>query len=246
MPTKVLAGQTIVLTGTKKTQSIMDAIESHGGRAAVFPLITTRQFHSSQDEINKQQLHHYDWLIFTSQNAVDYFIKKIGSMRVEAKIASVGEKTTKALADVGLSVAFSPTIYSADYFVREFPTIVSGQPKCLFIRGDQAKSTIKEGLPFCVDEWTVYETIANITQIPALIDCVQHENVTVIFASPSAVQVFHEHVAPLIGWQQIRVAAIGHITAKALQDLQVEVAIQPAVYTMEAVLQAIILSEGQR
>lgn len=242
MPSKVLAGHTIALTGTKKTQTIHDCIVQHGGEAELFPLITTA---SVTAEDARYMSGHYDWLIFTSQNAVDCFAQKATTLTA-THIAAVGEKTKQALEALGMIVDFMPTIYSADVFIKEFPSVVTGKPRCLFIRGSHAKPTIREGLPYRVDEWTVYETVVQTTFIKDFITCIQTKNVTVIFASPSAVDVFHTYIAPIVGWDSIRVAAIGHVTASALQKHNVTVAVQPQVYTMQAVINEIIQLEEQK
>lgn len=242
MPSKVLKGQTIVLTGTKKTQTVHDQITAHGGQAVLFPLITTQQVTTDQ---GRYDVSTYDWLIFTSQNAVDGFLTQYKG-EVTAKVAAVGEKTKQALEEAGIAVHFMPTIYSADVFIKEFPSVVTGKPRCLFIRGSHAKPTIREGLPYKVDEWTVYETVVQTAYIEPFISCIRHNDVTVIFASPSAVEVFHTYIAPTVGWDSVRVAAIGHVTAAALRQHSVTVAIQPQVYTMQAVVDEIIQLEEQK
>lgn len=242
MPSNVLAGKTIALTGTKKTQTVHDCIVQYGGEAVLFPLITTASV-TIEDDLYKAG--HYDWLIFTSQNAVDCFAQKATAITANY-VAAVGEKTKQALEALGMTVDFMPTVYSADVFVQEFPQIVTGNPHCLFVRGSHAKPTIKEGLPYKVDEWTVYETVVQTAFIADFITCIQTKEVTVIFASPSAVDVFHTYIAPTVGWESIRVAAIGHVTANALQQYGVKVAIQPQVYTMQAVINEIIQLEEQK
>lgn len=250
MPSNRLHGKTIVLTGTNKTVSIKELIEKNGGDCAVFPLIGVKEVQSPEDSARLAELKHYDWLIFTSQNAVQAFMDKCKRAEIElyeltCKIASVGTQTTALLESHGLKVDFMPSTFSADVFVKEFPKVAKERENKLFIRGNLAKSTIRNGVPQ-VTEWTVYETSANDASIVPLTELLKQREAIVVFASPSAVQVFHEKVAPIVGWQQVSAAAIGHITANALRKLGVEVYVQPSTYTMQSVVEEIILLEEEQ
>lgn len=246
-----LRGKTVVLTGTQKITSTLEDIHYYGGHALYCPLIETREIIGTNDAMELEVARNYDWLIFTSQNAVDMFYTKMKRMQMEAwrfrgKIAAVGVKTAEALDRIGFKVHFTPSIYSADYFVEEFPTVAGQGVKCLFVRGDLAKSTLKSRLPFAIQEWTVYETVEKTENVTLLLQTIQQQDdVTVIFASPSAVNVYAQHIAPIVGWDSIHIAAIGHVTSDAIEAYGATVHIQPEKYTMQAVLAEIIQMEGR-
>lgn len=61
----------------------------------------------------------YDWLILTSKNAVDLFMKYKNKVN-NCKIASIGEKTTERIKSYGLSVDFEPSVYTQEGFIDEF------------------------------------------------------------------------------------------------------------------------------
>jgi len=241
-----LRGKTVLLTGTSKTTAIVDDITALGGHAVVAPLIGTCERMDSHDAELLKSARHFDWIIFTSQNAVDAFANKMGRHQViaqnfQGKIASIGTKTTTALEKLGFQVSFMPSIFSADIFVKEFPHIAGEHPSCLFIRGEKAKSTLKDGLPFDLKEWTVYETIERHDQTSDILNCIHHNpDIIVIFASPSAVDVYAKDIAAHVGWQATRIAAIGHITEAALEQYGATVDIMPSVYTMQAVIEELM------
>ncbi|MFC9539375.1 uroporphyrinogen-III synthase [Lysinibacillus sp. NPDC056959] len=241
-----LEGKTIILTGTSKTTTIIDDIKALGGQAVIAPLIETCELIDKNDDVQLEFARQFKWLIFTSQNAVEAFANKMQRFNVSAvyfqgKIASIGTKTTTALEKLGFHVSFMPSIFSADVFVQEFPDVVAGSnPTCLFIRGEKAKNTLKEGLPFTLKEWTVYETIERHDQKQLMIECIRtNSDVTVIFASPSAVDVYAKDIASVIGWKAVHIAAIGHITEAAIVNHGAIVDIMPSVYTMQAVIEEI-------
>lgn len=239
-----LRGQTIVFTGQPKSNEALLEVESLGGESKIFPLIRTQET-TSQDDIYVAKLDEYDWLIFTSQNAVAAFVQKLSrhDVRMEdvkSKVAAVGSKTGDALRNAGLKVGFTPTIYSADVFVQQFPKVLKPVETCLFIKGSLAKPTITDGINQQVDEWTVYETLPNVKTAKELSSYIkERENAIVAFASPSAVDVFAHEIAPITGWNQVKTAAIGHVTAAAIERHGAIVHIQPKIYTWLALVQQI-------
>lgn len=237
-----LQGQQIVLTGTKMTHSVSSKIRELGGTVHHLPLITVHEVETTKDDEMLKRALTSEWLIFTSQNAVNSFSNKLQRFKQTkddclAKVAVVGEKTAQAIEKLGFTIDFMPTTYSADVFVKEFPQQVGQVKKCIFLKGSLAKATIKEGLPFPVEEWTVYETIQTTNHVATIKNVIeQSQATTVIFASPSAVEVFAKHIAPDIGWNSFKIAAIGHVTETALQSVGATVDIKPAKYTMMAII----------
>lgn len=196
-----LTGETIIFTGSKKPEEAMDLTASLGGEAIYLPLIET--------SVRQSQLPDFDcygWLIFTSANSADAFGQL--HIRTNAKIAAVGEKTAEKLAHYGYTTNFTPSVYSADVFVQEFPAVAGGE-KCLFIKGSLAKNTIAQ-MPLQVDEWIIYETTLKIENAREL--C-RMSGAIVVFASPSAVRAYVEAGG---NFTAIRSAAIGHVTEGAL------------------------------
>jgi len=244
-----LLGKTVVITGTQKATSILDDIEYFGGNALYYPLIETKEIIDGNDGMELELARGYDWLIFTSQNAVEAFSAKMKRMKLESrhflgKIAAVGAKTAEALQNAGFQIDFVPSTFSADVFVKEFPAVAGDEPMCLFVRGNLAKSTLSKGLSFPIQQWTIYETVEKTESVQHIIEVIRsEEDVTIIFASPSAVDVFAKKIAPVVGWEKIKFAVIGHITASALKSYGATVHIQPEIYTMQAVLAQLVKME---
>lgn len=247
-----LSGKTIVVTGTSKVTRIMNEIEQLGGKAISCPLIETIEVIEPYDHLQLELTKNVDWLIFTSQNGVDYFFNKVKRhkkpLHLRCKIAAVGEKTAERLEKNGFAVDFIPSTYSADVFVEEFPQVAGEKPRCLFVRGKKAKNTLKEGLPFFIQEWNVYDTQEKRDSIQTLIQCIQtNEDVVIVFASPSAVDVYAKYIAPSTGWESpaLKFASIGHVTTRALTAYGATATYQPTTYTMKAVIQDILKREEQ-
>ena len=238
-----LQGRTIVFTSQPKSDEPLKLVEHLGGGVACFPLIQITEFHS-QDESFIARLALYEWLIFTSQNAVEIFSEKLNRHGISVseltlKVAAVGTKTASALEAIGLQVSFIPTTYSADTFIIEFPSHLKVTDRCLFLKGSLAKDTIRNGLEH-VDEWTVYETTPNVKNAGDLAEYLKsNPRVCTTFASPSAVQNFSKNVYSQVHLKTVTFAAIGHITAKSLIDHGLPVHIQAKSYTYLALIDEI-------
>jgi uroporphyrinogen-III synthase len=228
----------VIFTGTPKSEDVFDLVKQYGGTPVSLPLIQVAELIESTDELRLNACPTYDWLIFTSQSAVAAFGAKLGRHQISAdtiqsRIAAVGTRTAEALEKLGFTVDFIPTVFSADTFVKEFKPSEMDIRRLLFLRGSIAGATIKEELPFEVDEWTVYSTERADGSIDKLVDLLQKkQQMNVLFASPSAVEVFAEEVAPTVGWAGYTIGAIGHVTEKALVDIGAAVHVRPDTYTL--------------
>lgn len=233
-----LLGETIIFTGTPKSQGVFERVKQYGGLPVSLPLIQVAELQEQTDELRLAACPTYDWLIFTSQSAVAAFGAKLARHTVAAasipsKIAAVGTRTAEALERLGFTVDFIPTVFSADVFVKEFKPTEMAIHRVLFLRGSIAGVTITEELPFDVDEWTVYTTERVHDSIGSLVDLLQQKKwLTVLFASPSAVSVFAEEVAAKVGWDGYTIAAIGHVTERALLEVGAPVHVKPDTYTL--------------
>ncbi|AOV07579.1 uroporphyrinogen-III synthase [Sporosarcina ureilytica] len=234
-----LNGETVVFTGTPRSTDVFSLVELYGGMPVSLPLIKVDELVEPTDQLRLEACATYDWLIFTSQSAVAAFKEKINRFNVSvdtipSHIAAIGTRTAAALEELGFSVRFIPTVFSADVFVKQFRPPANETGRLLFLRGSIAGPTIPEGLPFEVDEWTIYKTARATENVGALINLLKEkEQISVLFASPSAVEVFSEEVVPSIGWKGYTIGAIGHITEKALTDVGANVHVRPNTYTLK-------------
>jgi len=233
-----LLAETVIFTGTPKSEDVFELVKRYGGTPVSLPLIQVAELVEQTDELRLTACQMYDWLIFTSQSAVAAFGAKlirhgVSSESIPAKIAAVGTRTAEALEKIGFTVEFIPTVFSADTFVKEFNPVETDIRRILFLRGSIAGVTIKEELPFEVDEWTVYSTERANDSIDSLVNLLQQQQqLSVLFASPSAVEVFAEEVVPRTGWNGFTIGAIGHVTEKALLEVGAAVHVRPDTYTL--------------
>ncbi|MDN5710541.1 MAG: uroporphyrinogen-III synthase [Planococcus sp. (in: firmicutes)] len=214
----------IIFTGSRLPKEAAELALQNGAQVEYYPLIETVLRNTRAPDFER-----YGWLIFTSRNSAEVFCKL--RPETDAKIAAVGDKTAEILEKHGYPVDFIPSTFSADVFVQEFPDI-AGKERCLFVRGALAKDTILS-MPLAIDEWTVYDTVKKYNNAQALAGM---SDVTIIFASPSAVAAYREAGG---NFKDIQTAAIGHITERAIIEAGGEVHFRPETYTYLEIIQTI-------
>ena len=237
-----LLGENVIFTGILRSTEASDLVERLGGNAVIAPMIATKEIVSSHDLDLLKKCNLYDWLIFTSQSSVKAFHSKMVKYQLDAsfftaKIAVVGTKTANSIESLGFSVGFTPSIFSADIFVQEFPEVVLSTDRCLFVKGSLAKDTISDGLDNELDEWTIYETVEleeNKENVKNLLK--SGKKCSIIFTSPSTAEVYHRSIGASFGYNHSTVCAIGHITKNFLESMNVTVQVMPEIYTLKDVI----------
>ncbi len=217
-----LAGKRCVVTRTREQNSrLRGLLQALGAEVTELPLIEIRS--NPRARIPENLPEKFDWLLFTSANGVEHFlrlwleghdIRGLGPV----KIAAVGPATAQALGRYGLKTDFVPRTHTAQALVKEWPDR-RGSGTVLHICGDNA-----EPLPFPksaggwkAERLLVYRTIeaANARERfleifePGLPDWV-------VFCSASAVK----HFSKLAGntWPKgLRAASIGPVTSEAIK-----------------------------
>ena len=118
-----LNGKTILIT-RPKAQSVLfsNQLKALGAKVISLPLIQL-------EAINKKELrlvfnqHQFDWIVFTSYNAVTTFFEVIRKDLFKAKIAVVGQETKETVEKLGLNVDFMPKEFKAAVLGKEIPIL---------------------------------------------------------------------------------------------------------------------------
>ncbi|MEA1008311.1 uroporphyrinogen-III synthase [Bacillus cereus] len=242
-----LAGKTVLITRAQHQAKQMSvAVKEQSGIPLEIPLLRMEGMSSRQIQHIAEQLHSYDWVIFTSKNGVAFFLDNLRTKLPAAiKIAAVGVKTKLELEKRGYHVHFVPTSFVAEVFAEEFVKELRGNERILFPKGNLARDVIPVKLRefgVFLDELIVYGTKANVEKKQELITALKLGRVNIItFTSPSTVTSF---VRLLEGtnWREwikkCTIACIGPITEKEA-SLYFPHVIVPKEYTVEALLQCI-------
>ncbi|MGJ5711749.1 uroporphyrinogen-III synthase [Staphylococcus auricularis] len=138
---------------------------------------------------------HYDWIIFSSKNAVKYF-KPYLSRSHYKQVAVIGKKTAAYCEKEGIAVDFYPADYSQEGFLAECP-IRAGE-SVLIPSSKAARPYLVEQLrdrEVAVEKIDLYQPQPDLENIKTVVQLIKNnEVVAVTFASSSAVRYFFDYL----------------------------------------------------
>jgi uroporphyrinogen III methyltransferase/synthase len=232
-----LTGKTIVITrAASQSADLRSRLEDLGARVIECPtihLVPPKSWKPVDEAIRR--LNTYQWLLFTSANAVAQFMDRMGDRRPAIPIAVVGSATAAKLEEWGLKAALVPKEFRAEGLLEAFPENLVGT-RILFPRAEVARELLPEELRrrgAIVDLITVYRTVkafaGNIGEIleTERVDCI-------VFTSPSTIPE-DLHMLPT----GTALAVIGPVTSEAAQLLGLKPDIVPIESTVPALVEYI-------
>ena len=165
---KPLFGRRIIVTRARAQASdFAECLESYGAEVIQFPTIETKPIlNNAALDRATDQLAMYNWVIFTSVNAVEYFYCQLRENGKDARslgnahICAVGQKTVAALDQIGILADYVPSQYRGVVLAAELEG-VAGQ-KILLPRASIAADDLPNGLRdrgAIVDTIPIYETV---------------------------------------------------------------------------------------
>ena len=254
-----LFGKRILVTRPKEqARDLVMRLEAMGADAVEAPMIRIvppEDFAPLDAAVAR--VHEFDWVVFTSANAVDAFTERLlaGPRDLRAlggvRLCVVGPATGDRLARYGLKVDLTPAEYRAEAVLRAMAEF--GELKGLRIllpHADIGRELLADELRRQgaeVTEVVAYRTVVADSEHEGEPDVYrmlleQHLDV-VTFTSASAVRNFirvlgAEPAADLL--RTTVVASIGPVTAEAASQSNVQTTIMPAQYTIPALVDAIV------
>jgi uroporphyrinogen III methyltransferase/synthase len=239
---KPLAGKRIVVTrAAAQAQELVHALESLGAEVLLLPSVS---FAPPEDlrELDRalERLAEFDWILFTSQNAVRFFCRRSrelgrpGSALQSPRplVAAVGSATAESATGEGIRVDYVAQNQSGESLAQELWGSI-GDRTILLPRSDRADDRLPRALREAgarVTEVTAYRTAAPDAFDPALLASICRAEVdAIVFASPSG----FENLADCIGREElanisarVQLAAIGPTTARSMRQAGVRVEIE--------------------
>ncbi len=236
-----LAGKRIVVTrAPEQAREFIDELAALGAEVVAFPLLEVLPVEDTSplDEAIRD-LAQFDWLIFTSQNAVGFFGQRCSELGISLKnisertqIAAVGPATAKGAGLAGYPVHFVSPEPRGSGLVAGLGREMKGK-RVLLPRSDRAGAELPAALREAGAE--VVEVIAyriaapEETQAETLHRILRGEVDVITCASPSAFQ----RLGELAGMEalhrlaaSVAFAAIGPVTADAIRHAGLPVAIE--------------------
>jgi uroporphyrinogen-III synthase len=241
-----LAEKRILITREKaQARKLIQLVRDTGAIPCVAPMIRFEPIPLTTMKKEYMELSKQQWLFFTSANTVRFFnqdIKKLG-IEVPHLIASVGEKTTKALLNLGYKVDFQPSIFQGSVMVEEFVQRYGTSINVTIVSGESAREEIpslltKYSVPFT--QLKIYRTIEN-KESERLLNSHLKTGIDIcFFTSPSTVHACVQ-LAKNMYLNKLKETclciAIGETTATSLLECGFKKVTYPKKYTMEEMVE---------
>lgn len=247
---KPLANKRVVVTRSQELAApLCQKFEQLGATAVCFPVI---QFAPLKNETTTRalaQLNRYDWILFTSVNAVRFFKSATDNASLDScsfpRIAAVGSATQKALEAEGLAIDFLPKKFTGEALAAGLGHI-NGQrillPRARIGRPDIVARLAEAGA--LVDDVPLYDTLTAVPTPSAWADLEAGAD-ALTFTSPSSVRNLDKLVAKRAAHLEQRIKlipaiCIGPSTAEEAKACGFFTAAVPTTFTIDGLVSAVV------
>ena len=255
-----LAGRTIVITRARaQAREFVAELEKYGARVLVCPTIEVAE-PESYDRLDEAigHLYGYDWIILTSVNGVEYFLRRLQvrghqvSELDDLRVCAIGEATAESLVAAQVHVDLIPDQLKAEGVFVALEGFVGGRealgglnvliPQAVVARDYLPKALEEAGAR--VDVVTAYRTIQpdglDHGRVSAMLaggaaDCIAFTSASTV---KNLARLFDANDLSEI-LRGVAVACSGDLTAKTAAEYGLHVDIQPPEFTIPALARAI-------
>lgn len=252
---KPLFGKRIVVTRSRNQASVFaEMLIDRGATTVEFPTIDVVP-PASWDELDAaiKAIETYDWIIFTSANAVKFFMERLRGVGKDLRmlkgvnICTVGPKTAELLEQYGLRADLIPPEFKAEALVAALGGATVKGRKFLIPRAKTAREFIPDKLReqgADVTVATAYENVRPTLDVGRVKKLFEEKKISAVtFTSSSTVHNFVEILGqkgyknPIHG---VTVACIGPVTAKTAEEYGIKTHVMPQDYTIPALVDAMV------
>jgi uroporphyrinogen III methyltransferase/synthase len=260
-----LFGKTVAVTRNKTSEAkLTGLLETQGAQVVHFPTIDITEIAPNPPLENAlRNLDSYDWLVFTSGNAVDIFFASLfrdgHDIRAlhQIKIAAIGKPSAGKLQLFHLEANVVPAVFTSEKLVDEMTaTIPLSGKRILFPGSNLSNPEIAKRLSQAgaiVDVISVYET--RVAQIePEIVtdfttQLTEQRIDWITFTSSSTVENFISIVGQEFLDQyreSLPIASIGPVTTETLKKHQLQPHVTATEHTFAGLVQALIQAENHK
>ena len=249
-----LSGKRVVVTrSVEQSRDLKERLETLGATVLLLPAVSfSRPLDTTELDRAILAIESFDWILFTSVNAVRFFAgrrRELGFVpgeKKEPQCAAVGPATATAAAAEGFAIDYVAKEFLGSALAHEMSAALSGR-SVLLPRSERAGRDLPDALVAGgakVTEVVAYHVGGLGAAEPGVLDVVREGNVDVVsFFSPSAVENLRGELGPdalsRLG-ERAAFAAVGPVTAMALREAGLPVAILAAEATGESMAAAIV------
>ncbi len=256
-----LEGIRVVVTRAQKQASKMSESLLQRG-AAVMEIPTIRVERSEGQDIIEfatmvAEAHTYEWLIFTSPNAVEFFFEAFYKIRSDAReiggarMAAVGPATKEKLAEYRMGTDLMPEKHVAEALGEAFITEAGSieNTTMLWVRAKDASDVLSTKLieaGVILDEAIAYQTIPETDDPSGMMKRFREEGTDIItFTSGSTVDNFLDLGLDIP--ESTMIASIGPVTSSVIEENGYQVDCEAGTHDIPGLVAAVeVLAERLR
>lgn len=241
---KPLFGKRIVVTRTREQASeLSKKLSALGAEIIELPTIKIQPRRDPKISEAIARLSHFDWVVFTSHNAVEIFFTHMRAQGLDARafqsarVAAIGQATAKSLEAHGILCDIIPEKFVAESLLEALENQGIRGEKILLPCAAEARDVLLEGLTHAGAEVTrifLYDTVVP-DDLPQDTIAAASSADIVTFASSSTAKNFFS----IIHNTSATFACIGPITAATVRELAREPEIVAETYTIDGLVLAI-------
>ncbi|HXY55641.1 MAG TPA: uroporphyrinogen-III C-methyltransferase [Nitrospirota bacterium] len=258
---KPLFGKRVVVTRSRgQASAFAEMLTDRGATTVEFPTIDVVPPASWAELDNALDvIESYQWVIFTSANAVRFFFDRLRSRGKDIRtlkgvnICAVGPKTAESIEQYGLRADLIPSEFKAEGVLAALGGANVKGRKFLIPRAKVAREIIPDKLRDLGAEVTVataYENVKPTSDVERVRKLFQEKKIAAVtFTSSSTVHNFVE----ILGRKEykslldgVTIACIGPVTAKTAEEYGIKTDIMPKEYTIPAFVDAMVDFFGKR
>lgn len=233
----------LVTRPAEQTSGLSDRLRAEGAEPVEVPateIVPPRDGGTALDD-RLGRLDSFDWVAFSSANAVRAVLARLGGPEQLARlaVAAVGRATAEVLEDSGVAVTLLPERSSGGELAAAFPDPPTGGARVLLLQAARARPELAQGLRrrgYEVETVVAYATVSRAADdsLRPLISACRAG----LFASPSAVEGFLSSyggaaLPPLV-------VTIGPTTSRRARQLGCEVAAEAAEASDDGLVRALV------
>jgi uroporphyrinogen III methyltransferase/synthase len=244
---KKLFGKRILLTRTyEQSQQMKKILSEEGADVVICPTIKITPF-LNNIEMFLEEIHKFDYAVFTSVNSVRSFIeasreKRFDLRNLSIKVVAIGSKTAEALENIFIYPDIIPEEYTSYSLANALKKHVEGK-NIVLLTSQIGGDILMESLGNCanVQKIVAYKNEPNYEIKGKLISELRKGIDIAVFTSSSTFNYMHQLIGDEINLlKNSKIAAIGPVTKKAIDDKGFNVDIMPSEYTTEKLIEEIL------
>ena len=252
---KPLANKTVLITRARdQADECIRLLTERGASVIEFPtieVIPPQSWSDLDQALNEIEAFH--WIIFSSANAVRFFMERFQTLGKNARIldgiriCAVGPKTAASLKVFGLEPKLVPAEFKAEGVLDALDNEEVKGLRFLIPRAREAREVIPDKLRergALVRVVTAYENVMPVADASRIKSLFEQKKIDIVtFTSSSTVRNFVEMLGQK-GYktiiQGVSIACIGPVTAETAREYGLQVDIMPKEYTVPALVDAMV------